>query len=249
MQLSGARALVTGASGGIGAAVADSLARAGADLLLTGRDVERLATVRGHTGGAVLPADLLRAADRDALVGAVRDDGLELLVLGAGLGGHGPLADHDDAAIDTLVATNLTAQIRLVRALLPVLQTGRGPSRIVVVGSIAGVLGVPQESVYAATKAGLMAFADSLRGELRDRGVGVLVLVPGVVDTGFYAHRGAAYARSFPRPLPPQRVARALIRGMRRDAEEVVVPGWLRVPMVIRAVAPQTYRRAAARWG
>ena len=117
------------------------------------------------------------------------------------------------------------------------------------VGSIAGALGVPQESVYAATKAGLMTFAESVRGELHDRGVGVLVLVPGVVDTGFYAHRDAAYGRGFPRPLPPERVARAMVRGLRRDAAETVVPGWLRVPMIVRAVAPQAYRRTAARWG
>ena len=249
MELSGARTLIVGASGGIGAATASALAGAGADLWLSGRDVERLADISGRSGGSVRPADLLQADDRDALVRDARDHGLDLLVLAAGVGAHGRLAEHDEGAIDALVAINLTAQVRLVRDLLPVLRASQRPGSIVVVGSIAGALGVPQESVYAATKAGLMSFADSLRGELRPHRIGVLIVVPGVVDTAFYARRGAAYARGFPRPVPPERVARALVRGLARDAAEVVVPGWLRAPMLVRAVAPQTYRRAAARWG
>lgn len=167
-------------------------------------------------------------------------------MLSAGLGRRDLLSDHPAADVQRLVGFNLTDQIDLVTRLLPRLNRS---GRLVVVGSIAGALGVAEESVYAASKAGLMIFADSLRGELARRGVGVTVLVPGVVDTAFFDRRGAPYDRRLPRPVSAERVARALLRGLRRDRAEVVVPGWLRIPIVVRAVLPQTYARAVRRWG
>lgn len=247
MQLCGARTLVTGATGGIGGAVATRLLAAGCAVTATGRQRQRLQGL-AEQGVATRSVDLTSAAGIGALLDGL-SDGLDLAVLSAGVGLSAALVETSDASLDALMETNVVAQIRLARALVPLLGRSRRPARLVVVGSVAGALGVPQEAAYAATKAAVMVLADSLRGELRPTGIGVTVLVPGVVATDFFARRGADYSRRFPRPVPAERVADALVRGLRRDAEEVVVPGWLRVPMVLRALAPQTYRRWAARWG
>lgn len=260
MELAGARTLITGASGGIGRAVTTALIDAGAQVLLSGRDpvalaeataaAERHGAAAGDQILAALPANLAVESDRQDLVDSLAADpgGLDLVVLAAGVGHRDSASGHSMAEVERLIGLNLIAQIRLVQGLAPLMGAGR-PARIVLVGSIAGLLGVPEESVYAASKAGLALFADSVRTELRPAGIGITLLVPGVVDTDFFDRRGAAYGRRFPPPIPASRVARALVRGLARNAEEIVVPGWLRIPLVLRQVAPQVYRRAAARWG
>lgn len=250
MELTGVHALVTGATGGIGEAVAVALHRAGCSLTLTGRDPTRLAALAGRLDAVACRADLLVAEDVDALMTQVASGPRpRLAVLSAGIGHRAPAMDTDDTTIDDVVATNLTATLRLTRRLVPLLTPGAGrpSSRIVIIGSIAGALGVADESVYAATKAAQLIFADSLRSELD--GIKIMIVLPGVVDTGFFARRGVPYDRRFPRPIPATRVADAILRGINRDKAEVVVPGWLRVPMIAQRVAPQLYRRLASRWG
>lgn len=105
------------------------------------------------------------------------------------------------------------------------------------------------ESVYAAAKAGLDTFAESLRLELRGTGVTVGVLVPGVIDTPYFERRGAPYPRRTPRPLPAEKVALAAVRALDRGTAEVHVPRWLRVPIAVRGLAPGAYRSLAARFG
>ena len=121
-----------------------------------------------------------------------------------------------------------------------VLVHGRDPGRT------AGVAG---EAVYSATKAGLDAFAESLRAETVGSGVNVSVVVPGVVDTGFFDTRGRPYERARPRPVPPDAVADAVVRAVVRDRAEEWVPRWLRIAPAVRALAPGAYRRLAARFG
>jgi hypothetical protein len=93
-----------------------------------------------------------------------------------------------------------------------------------------------------------MVFGDSLRVELDGAAIGVTILNPAVVDTGFFDRRGVPYHRRFPRPVSPDRVAAALIKGVSRDRAEVIVPGWLRLPIALRACAPGAYWRLAGRW-
>jgi short-subunit dehydrogenase len=124
----------------------------------------------------------------------------------------------------------------------------RGRGRIVFVTSIAGRTGVAGEAVYAATKAGVDAFADSLRFELHGTGVGVAVVVPGVVQTAFFERRGRPYGRTSPRPVPPDRVAAAVLRAVTTDGD-FYVPRWLRVPVALRGAAPGLYRALATRFG
>lgn len=215
MKLEGAVCLVTGASSGIGRATADLLAARGARVIALGRDAERLG------GERQIVWDLAEGIPED--VGPV-----DVLVNNAGIG------ETDD--VERLIAVNLVAPIRLTRQL--------APRRVVFVASIAGVVGPRGEAVYAATKAGLMAFAESLRYE----GVGVTVVMPGVVETEFFERRGVPYARRWPRPIPAERVAAAIVRAIERDRDEVYVPAWLGAVARLRGAAPGLFRALAQRF-
>ncbi|WP_432920430.1 SDR family NAD(P)-dependent oxidoreductase [Microbispora sp. CA-135349] len=242
MRPAGARVLVTGASSGIGAATALELSARGARLVLSGRDEDALAGVAARTGGEVLPADL---SDPSADL-AVRAGPVDVLVACAGEGWSGPFTRMSAGTAERLITVNLAAHLRLTRLLLPgMLERGRG--HLVYVASIAGVVGVREEAVYAATKAGLLAFAESLRYELP--GIGVTAVVPGVVDTPFFARRGRPYTRSRPAPVPPERVARAIAVAVERGRAEVYVPAWLRLPARLHGAAPGAFRVLARRFG
>ncbi|HLI38450.1 MAG TPA: SDR family NAD(P)-dependent oxidoreductase [Streptosporangiaceae bacterium] len=174
--------------------------------------------------------------------------GIDILINNAGIGWAGPLAEMSAAKVAQLVAVNLTAPIELTRLLVPALAAG-GRGRVVFVSSIAGATGVPQEAVYAATKAGLTYFAESLRYELAGSGVGVSVVVPGVIDTPFFAVRGTPYARKRPAPISAQRAARAVLTAIEREQPMVFVPRWLRFPAWLHGAAPGAFRALAARFG
>jgi short-subunit dehydrogenase len=241
---------VTGASSGIGRATAHALAQRGATVLLHGRDRAALTQVADRTGGTVLVEDLAepgagaRLGDR-ALAASGRVD---LVVANAGAGFAGAFSTMDLEHPGRLVAANLTAPIELTRALLPgMLARGRGG--IVFVTSIAGRTGVAGEAVYAATKAGLDVFAESLRLELHGTGVRVGVLVPGVVATDFFARRGRPYGRQRPRLRSSDAMAAAIVRLVETGHAETYAPGWLRMPVAVRSLAPGLYRRLAARFG
>jgi short-subunit dehydrogenase len=244
-------ALVTGASSGIGAAVSRRLADEGDwRLILSGRDADRLGQVAAPSGASVFAADLTRlGADRQLAEFALERAGhVDLLVAGAGVGWAGEFRTMPPPAIDEVIGVDVIATFRLVRQLLPhMIEAGTG--RVVLIGSLAGGVGVRDEAVYSAAKAALGAFADSLRYELRGTGVGVTHVVPGVVDTPFFERRGVPYRRSRPRLVPPERVADAVWRAVCQGRDEVFVPGWLSLPVRIRGAAPALYRRLAARFG
>jgi short-subunit dehydrogenase len=250
MSLRGRVALVTGASSGIGRATAEVLASAGARVLLHGRDFDSLAGLAKRIGGVPLCVDLAEpeAADRLAAAAIGASGRVDILVANAGQGWAGPLRDMRGADVDRLLAVNLSAPIRLTQALLPAM-TQRGTGYLAFVSSIAGRTGVAGEAVYAASKAGLDAFAESLRFELRGTGVRVGVLVPGVVATEFFHRRGQPYGRARPRPLAVAGVARALVGMIEAGGTEVYTPRWLRLPVAVRATLPGTYRRLAGRFG
>lgn len=242
-------ALVTGASSGIGAATARKLARSGVRVLLHGRNEDRLAALAAETGGTALAADLARpeaAADLAERALAITGS-VDLLVNNAGLGWAGPLPELSEDELRHLVAVNLTAPLDLTRALLPaMLKRDRG--QIVFVSSIAGRTGVAGEAVYAATKSGVDAFADSLRFEVHGTGVTVGIVVPGVVRTEFFERRGRPYTRGTPRPVSAERVAAAVLRAAAHPGD-YYVPRWLRIPVALRGTAPGLYRALAARFG
>jgi short-subunit dehydrogenase len=250
-------ALVTGASSGIGAAVTRRLADDGWRLVLSGRDAGRLDQVAGELDriagqgdASVFAADLTRSgADRRLAEFALARAGrVDLLVAGAGVGWAGEFSSMPPPAIDEVIDVDVLATLRLVRQLLPhMVEAGTG--RVVLIGSLAGGVGVRGEAVYSAAKAALAAFADSLRYELRGSGVGVTHVVPGVVDTPFFERRGVPYSRSRPRPVPAGQVADAVWYAVSQGRDEIYVPGWLTLPVRIRGAAPALYRRLAARFG
>ncbi|MFD0273902.1 SDR family NAD(P)-dependent oxidoreductase [Kitasatospora sp. NPDC127111] len=243
-------ALVTGASSGIGAATADRLAAAGWRLLLSGTDRARLEAVAARTGGRALPEDLAKpdGPQRLAEAALAAAGRLDALIASAGLGWRGPFAETPTDTLDRMLEVNLAAPLRLVRLLLPgMLERRRG--RIVLLGSMAGQVGVRDEAAYAATKAGLAMFAESLWYELRGTGVGVRIVLPGAVDTPFFERRGTPYQRERPRPVTPDQVADTVLASITTAADRPFVPRWLGLPARIHGVAPGTFRRMASRFG
>ena len=250
MQLSGKVVVVTGASRGIGAAITRALAARGATVVGTGRDAAALNAVMCEVGGAAVLGDVRDPGNAEMVVAQARDahGRLDAVVVNAGVGYTGPFADMPAARVDDLLDINVRAPIHMARAAVPEL-TRHDESALVFVTSIAGALLVPRESLYSATKAALEAFAEVLREEVRGSGLHVGTVVPGAVDTEFFAHRGAPYDRSFPRPIKPEPVAAAALRVLEDSAERVVVPGWMRGPVLLRRLAPRRYRTLSRRYG
>lgn len=246
----GRRVLVTGGSSGIGAATAEALARDGARVVVSGRNPGALAAVAARTGGLAIPCDLRQPGAPDELVKHAAYDlgGLDTVVCSAGNGWAGPVTEMVAADIDALIDVNLRAPLQVVRAALPHLCAEPRP-RVVLIGSIAGLLGAPGEVVYAATKAGLAAYADALRAELADTPVRVSLVSPAAVATAFFDRRNRPYERRWPRPMPVERVAAAVVRCVETGAPDALLPAWMAVPARLRGACPRLYRRLFAYFG
>jgi short-subunit dehydrogenase len=255
VPLDGAVVLVTGASGGIGRATAHLLAARGAHVVAAGRDPAALRDLAESTGGTALSEDLRDPMAPDRLVAQAYEarGRLDGVIANAGIGHAGPVVDMSARRVAALVDLNVRSTLLLARAAAVAFrqQAADGDRRrrgIVFVSSIAGAVGVPGESVYSATKAAVESFAVVLREELGPDDVGVSTVLPGVVDTEFFARRGAAYDRRFPRPMPPARVARAVVGALESGRPRTIVPRWLGLPAWLSAAVPGPYRALARRF-
>jgi short-subunit dehydrogenase len=221
MKARDARIVLTGATGGIGAAAAARLAAAGASLLLTGRNPARLAALAASlpaAPGATIgwhAADLAEA-DADAAL-AFRAN---VLIHAAGLPAFGRLADSPPAAPEVVLQLNLLAPIRLSRALLPGF-AAQPKAQLIFVGSVLGSLGLPGYSLYCASKFGLRGFAEALRRELAGGPVRVQYLGPRATRTAFNSAAVEAYNRATgSRVDAPAVVAHALLRLLQDERAE-----------------------------
>ena len=240
---------MTGATGGIGGAIARALHARGAHVVLTGRREELLEELRGSLGerAELVPGDLAERDGAARLAAAAGD--VDVLVANAALPASGRLEDFDPDEIDRAIDVNLRAPMQLTRALMPgMLQRGRG--HVVLVSSLSGKVASPRSGVYSATKFGLRGFAAGLREDVEPRGIGVTVVFPGFVsEAGFFADSGVKLPRWVGTRTPDQ-VAAAVVLGIERERAELdVAPLGLRVGTRLAGLAPVTAARIQRRLG
>jgi short-subunit dehydrogenase len=236
VNLAGRSVLLTGATGGLGHAIARRLRAAGAELVLTGRRTEVLEPLAAETGARSLALDL---ADADAVARlAAECANVDVLVSNAGLPGTGQLSSFSVEEIDRALAINLRAPMVLARV-IGERMVARRSGHIVFMSSLAGKVGTPRSSVYSATKFGLRGFAQSLREDLRPSGVGVSAIFPGFVrDAGMFHDTGAKLPPGVG-TVSPEAVADAVVRAIERNRGEVVVaPVGLRAGAMAAGLAP-----------
>jgi short-subunit dehydrogenase len=216
----GTRALVTGASRGIGRALARALAARGAALGLVARDAEALERLAAELGAHALPADV---GDRAAITAAVdafaAGGGLDLVVANAGIAHYGPFATTPLERAEQMTRVNWLGTLYTVHAALPHLRGGH----VVVVSSGAGLRAFPEAAAYGATKAAQRAFAEALRHELA--GTGVTTVFPGEIDTDLHAHeldRMPAWYGAW--KASPDRLAAAVIAAVEQDRRMLAYP-------------------------
>ncbi len=218
--ISGTRALVTGANGGIGQAIARALRAAGADVVVSGRRADALQPLAAAIGARVVVADL---ADRASVVRCMEEAGpIDVLVANAGLPASGPLLGFDPEQIDRALDVNLRAPIVMARhAAAGMRERARG--QIVFISSISGKVAGPGTSIYSATKFGLRGFSLGLREDLHGTGVGVTTIFPGFIrDAGMFADTKVVLPRGAGTRTPDD-VARAVLRAIRDDPAEITV--------------------------
>lgn len=246
-DLAGARALVTGASSGLGPVIARRLHQEGVRLVLTARrrpELEELA--RELVGSQVIAADLSKRGEPERVAEEATASGdVDILVANAGLPGSGELLSFDMASLDRALDVNLRAPIVLTRQLLPgMIERGRG--HVVLMASLAGKVAAPKISIYAATKFGVRGFGHALRAELRGSGVGVSLISPTYVsEAGMWAETGQ---RAPVGEVTPAEVADAIVSAVRKDRAEVTVaPLQLRVATRIPMAFPELIHTPIAR--
>ena len=237
MEISGSRVLLTGASGGLGAAIARDLSRRGADLVLTARRRELLDALAAETRGRVVVADLAVRADVEALIEESR--GVDVLVLNAGVGADVGIRSETAEHVDTTIDVNLRAPIVMAVAFAQHKLSVGELGQIVLVGSLSGLAATPDTRMYNATKFGLRGFAHSLRQDLDGSGIGLTLVSPGFIrDAGMFAEGGIDLPPGV-RTKSPADVAAGVVRAIESNPAEVFVsPVELRLAATLATVAP-----------
>jgi NAD(P)-dependent dehydrogenase (short-subunit alcohol dehydrogenase family) len=257
------RALVTGASSGIGAATARLLAREGYRVALLARRTERLEELAQELvrGGApaplVLGCDLCQPAQIAAAFARAERElgGLELLVNNAGMGYRARVEELDDELLQQLFATNVLALFRVCKHALPLLRRGRAPV-VVNVASVVGRRGIPGQAAYSASKAAVVSLGEALRVEWACEGIAVCTLAPALTATGFFEAQpnpAGLAAPELQRAAGPEEVAREILALARAPRPERSLRWKWRLLAILSVLAPRLsdrllVRRLGERW-
>lgn len=248
MIIAGRSVLLTGATGGIGQAIALRLAEAGARLTLTARRADVLEDLAARTGASVVAADLAVRDDVPRLAEAAGE--VDILVSNAALPASGDLLGFTPEQVDRALDVNLRAPVLLTR-LLAEGMVARGAGHLVYISSLAGRTAAGGgTTLYSASKFGLRGFGQSLRTDLRGTGVGVTVIFPGFIrDAGMF-HDSGATIPGFVGTNTPEDVADAVVRGIERDKGEIdVAPIAMRAGTRLSELAPAVAARATGLLG
>ncbi len=242
MQLKGAKILLTGASSGIGRALAIELTDKGADLILCGRNLERLKETSAQCQGGnvqTFQGDLSQSTDRVSLAEFVEKSfgKLDLLINNAGMVGVSPVATQEFADVETMVQTNLMAPIHLSQLMLPFLSKA-SQGTILNIGSMFGDIAYPYFAVYSATKFGLRGFSDALRRELAGQGIKVVYAAPRATQT--------TSAKAFEKLIspfdmaldPPEKVAGFIVKGLVQGKKTIYPPSKERFFVLVQKLLP-----------
>jgi short-subunit dehydrogenase len=248
--------LITGATGGIGQALARTFASRGAKLILTGRRTDVLEPLAAEVSGRSLACDLSDRADVESICREAVSAELDVFIANAALPASGLLTELSQEEVDRMLEVNLRAPIALAHALAPgMIERGRG--HMVFVSSLSGKAASPASSIYSATKFGLRGFALGLREDLLPHRVGVSTVLPGFIsEAGMFAD-AQVNRPDAPIKLPrgvgtrtPEQVAASVIRAIERNRAEVdVAPTALRLGATFASAAPQLAAAASRLMG
>jgi short-subunit dehydrogenase len=256
-NLAGQRAILTGASSGIGWHLALALAKCGCSLVINARRVERLQDLAKRIAGLKARAFVAAGDISDELVrneivaSAVKNlGGVDILINCAGIGAVGPFSRAEPERLRRIFEVNFFSAAELIREALPALKQGTSPL-IVNVGSVLGHRAVPNKSEYCASKFALHGFSDALRAELASDGVEVLLVSPSTTDSEFFENLiddqtgGDCKGK---RPMPPEKVASTIVRAMQTRKHEIILTHGGRGLVWLDRLFPTMTNRLVARY-
>jgi NAD(P)-dependent dehydrogenase (short-subunit alcohol dehydrogenase family) len=245
-------AVITGASSGIGAAIARELTLGGWRCVLVARRRERLEELAAQLGGEVELCDVSDREAVEALAGRVleRHPRLSLLVNNAGIPARTDFLEGEPERIEAVIRTNYLGGVWCLRAFLPGLEAAAPGAHVVNIVSVAGTVSLGPGGPYAASKHAQLAFSRSTAAQLAPRGVSVHTVNPGYVETEGFPQRNVLGSAFFRRMvIEPEDVARRVVEAIEHDRRELFVPRWYRVFAVAQALAPGLAARLAGRLG
>ena len=263
MHLAGRTAVITGAGGGIGRAIAVSLARRGCNLALADVDEAGLAGTAELARGVNVSRHRVDVADRGAVaefpdIVAAEHQGVDVLVNNAGVAVGGTFEQVCDEDFEWLFEINFWGVVRMTRAFMPLLRASKD-ARVVNISSLYGIVAPPEQAAYAASKFAVRGFSEALRHELEGSGVGVTVVHPGGVNTSIaeraripagvteeeIARRRERYRKLL--RMPPEVAGETIVRGIERRQARILVGSDAKVVSLIERVLPVSYWKLLAR--
>jgi short-subunit dehydrogenase len=257
LDLTGARIVLTGASSGIGRALAEELARLKAKLVLAARSREKLEELAGRLRQndaevRVVPTDVGDGFQRAKLIdeAVVTFGGIDVLINNAGVGASGHFRDASEARLRQVFEINFFAATELTRLALPHLERGNNPM-IVNVSSVIGRRGIPAYSEYCASKFAMCGWSEALRSELTPFGVHLLLVCPGLIDTAFRDHMVEDRLESrFSRgqSMSAERCARIIVKAMRARRNEIVITASGKLLAWMNRLFPRAVDSLMLRW-